>query len=276
MKPKPFYHKDLFILFSSITTFENMPNINPYFRFRNRFDFTPNRFEIGNPITQNKIQADNFFLKKLYQLSENEFESYYNFHLSYFLESHPNQEEAFFNYVHSIVNTRINYLNTLNPFSGTAKRNIEPKKQLDAFLNVLKTIDRWHKIQPLEFVIGEKDKRIDKLNERIAELESQLKEATKFDAAEKVVIDKGGLPAFMNLIDQLQDLTLPSDNKLTRSQTQSPWYKMIAKYFMHGEKDISIDTARNYFPAQKGDKPAKFIEIAEKDKVFKIVRKDDK
>jgi len=69
---------------------------------------------------------------------------------------------------------------------------------------------------------------------------------------------------------------LPNDNKLTRSQAQSPWYKMIAKYFMHGEKDISIDTARNYFPAQKNDKPAKFIEIPEKDKLFKIVRKDDK
>ena len=84
------------------------------------------------------------------------------------------------------------------------------------------------------------------------------------------------MPAFMDLIQQIQDLTLPNDNKLARSQAQSPWYKMIAKYFMHGEKDISIDTARNYFPAQKGDKPAKFIEITEKDKLFKIIRKDDK
>ena len=65
-------------------------------------------------------------------------------------------------------------------------------------------------------------------------------------------------------------------NKLSRSQTQSPWYKMIAKYFLHGDKEISIDTARNYFPAKKGEKPAKFIEIAEKDKLFKIVRKDGK
>jgi hypothetical protein len=48
---------------------------------------------------------------------------------------------------------------------------------------------------------------------------------------------------------------------------------MIAKYFMHGDKEISIDTARNYFPAQKDDLSAKFIEISEKDKVFKIVHK---
>lgn len=247
-----------------------------HFKFRGRFNFSPNRFEIGNPIIQNKVQADNFFIKKLYDLTENEFEAYYNFHLSYFLESHSNQDEAFFKYVHGIVTTRINYLNTLNPFTGTAKRNVEPKKQLDAFLNFLKTIDRWHTMQPLESVIREKDKHIDKLKQRIAELESQLKEAAKYDAAEKVVIDKGGLPAFMNLVDQIQDLTLPNGNKLSRSQTQSPWYKMIAKYFMHGDKEISIDTARNYFPAKKGDKPAKFIEIAEKDKLFKIVLKYDK
>jgi hypothetical protein len=253
-----------------------MPSTNPFFRFRGRFDFSPNRFEIGNPIIQNIIQADNFFLKKLYELPENKFEQYYDYHLTYFLKSHSGQEEAFFKYVHGIVTTRVNYLNSLNPFTGKAKRNVEPKKQLDAFLSFLKTIDRWHTMQPLELVIGEKDKQIDKLTARLAELESQLKEATKYDVPEKVVIDKGHLSAFMDLFDQIQDLTVPNGNKLARSQTQSPWYKMIAKYFMHGDKEISIDTARNYFPAKKGIKPAKFIEIAEKDKLFKIVRKGDK
>lgn len=253
-----------------------MLNTNPFFRFRGRFDFSPNRFEIGNPVIQNIILADNFYLKKIYELSENDFESYYNFHLSYFLESHPNQDEAFFKYVHGIVTTRINYLNSLNPFSGKAKRNIEPRRQLEAFLNFLKSIDHWHKTEPIETLIGDKDNQIDKLKHRIAELESQLKDATKYDVVEKVALDKGGMPAFMNLIHQLQELTLPNGNKLTRSQTQSPWYKMIAKYFMHGDKDISINTARNYFPAQKDDIPPKFIEITEKDKLFKIVPKDDK
>jgi hypothetical protein len=253
-----------------------MPSINPLFRFRGRFDFSPNRFEIGNPIIQNKIQADNFFLKKLYKLLENEFEGYYNFHLSYFLASHPYDDEAFFKHVYDVVVNRIKHFKRLDPFSKKYARALEPTRKLEVFLTFLKSVDRWHKTDPIESVIGDKDNQIDKLKQRIAELESQLKEAIKFDAAEKVVIDKGGLPAFMNLIDQLQDLTLPNENKLTRSQSQSPWYKMIAKYFVHGDKEISIDTARNYFPAKKSDKPAKFIEIAEKDKLFKIVRKDDK
>lgn len=253
-----------------------MPSTNPFFRYRPRFDFSPNRFEIGNAVIQNKARADNFFLIKLYSLLENEFESYYNFHLAYFLESHMAEEETFFKYVYDIVISRIKHFKRLDPFSKKYGRALEPTRKLEAFLTFLKSIDRWHKTEPLESIIGDKDNQIDKLKQRIAELESQLKEATKYDVAEKIAIDKSGKPAFMNLIHQLQDLPLPNGKKLVRSQTQSAWYKMIAKYFTHDDKDISIETARNYFPAKKDDKPAKFIEIAEKDKLFKIVRKDDK
>lgn len=253
-----------------------MPNINPFFRFRGRFNFSPNHFEIGNPIIQNKLRADNFFLLKLYSLSDNEFKSYYDFHLAYFLQSHAGDEEVFFKYVYDVVINRIKHFKRLDPFSNKYAQSLEPTRKLEAFLDFLKSIDRWHKIEPLESVIGDKDKQIDKLKQRIAELELQLKEATKHDAAEKIVVDNGAIAVFMDLIHQIQTLALPNGNKLARSQAQSPWYKMVARYFMHGDKEISIDTARNYFPAKKGDKPAKFIEIAEKDKLFKIVRKDDK
>ncbi|HEY2582706.1 MAG TPA: hypothetical protein VGI43_12910 [Mucilaginibacter sp.] len=253
-----------------------MSSTNPFFRFRGRFDFSPSRFEIGNPIIQNKVQADNFFLKKLYQLSEDEVEHFYHFHLSYFLASHRNQEETFFKHVYDVVINRIKHFKRLDPFSQKYSRALESTRKLEAFLTFLKSIDQWHKTEPIESVIGDKDNQINKLKLRIAELEGQLKEAVKFDTPEKVLIDKGALPVFMDLFDQMKDLRLPNGNKLARSQTQSPWYKMIAKYFMHGDKEISIDTARNYFPAKKGDKPAKFIEIAEKDKLFKIIRKGDK
>ena len=253
-----------------------MPSTTTFFRFRSRFDLSPNRYEIGNPIVQNPVQADNFFLKKLYQLSEDEFEGYYKFHLAYFSNNHSGEEELFFKHVHDITVNRIKFFKRQDPFSDKFARSIDPTKKLESFLSFLKSVDRWHKTEPIESVISDKDKQIDKLKQRVAELEEQLKAATKYDAPEKVVIDKGGIPVFMDLFHQIQDLTLPNSNKLIRSQTQSPWYKMIAKYFVHGDKEISIDTARNYFPANKGDKPAKFIEISEKDKLFKIVRKDDK
>ena len=251
-----------------------MPIETTYFKIRAPFDFSPHRFEIGNAIIQNKGLADNFFLKKLYDLEEEEYEPYYYFHYDYYSISSPDQEERYFNHVTDIVINRIDHYKKKDPFSSSYPNHMASAKKLEAFLSFLKTVDRWHKLEPIESVIAEKDREIDRLNAKIEMLEAQLKEATKYDASEKIVLSKGGIAAFMNLIHQIQDLKLPNDHKLARSQGQSPWYKMIAKYFKHGDKDISIDTAHNYFPANKDDKPAKYINIDEEGKLFKIVPKD--
>lgn len=251
-----------------------MPAQNIYFKFRNPFDFSPHRFEIGNAIIQNKGLADNFFLKKLYDLEEEEYGPYYYFHYDYFLISHPNQEEQYFNHVTDIVINRIDHYKKKDPFSSSYPNHMASVKKLEAFLVFLKTIDRWHKLEPIESVVAEKDREIDRLNAKIEMLEAQIKEATKYDASEKVVLSKGCLAAFVHIIHQIQDLKMPNDHKLVRTQGQSPWYKMIAKYFKHGDKDIPIETAQNYFPANRDDKPSKYIKIDEEDKLFKIVPKD--
>ncbi|MBE9584229.1 hypothetical protein IM792_07210 [Mucilaginibacter sp. JRF] len=248
-----------------------MPLPTTYFRFRSRFNFSPHRFEIGNPIIQNKALADNFFLKKIYELDSDEYKDYYDFHFRYFQQKEVGEEEAFFNHVTGIVTDRMHHYRKQNPFSSAYPERMASAKKLEAFLTFLKTVDRWHRLEPIESVVAEKEREIDRLNERISVLETQLKEATKYDPGEKVVISKSHLPVFISLMLDLQELTLPNSNKLTRSQTQAPWYKMIARYFMHGDKPISIDTARNYFPAQKDDPPAKFIGIPDKDKLFTIV-----
>lgn len=247
---------------------------NPYFKFRKPFDFSPHRFEIGNAIIQNKGLADNFFLKKLYDLEESAYGPYCYFHFDYFSKNNPNQEQRYFNHVTDIVINRIDYYKKKDPFSSSYPNHMASVKKLETFLSFLKTVDRWHKLEPIESVIAEKDREIDRLNAKIEMLEAQLKEATKYDASEKVVLSKGGLAAFMHLTHQIQDLKMPNDHKLARSQGQSPWYKMIAKYFKHGDKDIPIETAQNYFPANRDDKPAKYIDISEEDKLFKIVHKD--
>jgi hypothetical protein len=163
----------------------------------------------------------------------------------------------FFNHVYDIIVSRIRHLKRQDPFSAKYASGLEQTRKLEAFLEFLKAVDRWHKVEPLESVIGEKDRLIDQLKARVAELEARLKQAREFDANEKIVITNGYIAAFMDLMEQLQALSL-GDKKLATSQGQSPWYKMIAKYFMHGDKPISIDTARNYFPARKNDKPSKY------------------
>jgi hypothetical protein len=246
-----------------------------FFNFRNRFNLNPHKFDIGRPIFQNRTLEDNFFVLKIYKLDNTDYEAFYQHQLKHYLSANPSHEETFFKHVYDIVVNRIKHFKRQDPFSAKYAKGVKTTHKLEAFLDYLKTIDRWHKSEPIESMIGEKDNLINKLKQRITELERQLKEANKYDAGEKIVISKGGLASFIHVIHQIQELTLPNENKLTRSQAQSPWYKMIAKYFVHGDKDISIETARNYFPAQRGEAPAKFIEIAEKDRLFKIELKQD-
>ena len=246
-----------------------------YFKYRDSFNFSPHRFEIGNAIIQNKGLADNFFIKRLYDLNEQEYRPYYYFHLDYFSINHPDQEEQYFNHVIDIVINRIDHYKKKDPFSSSYPDYMASVKKLELFFTFLKTVDRWHKLEPIESVVAEKNREIDRLNGKIEMLEAQLKEATKYDASEKIMLSRGGIAVFMDLVHQIQDLKLPNDNKLARSQGQSPWYKMIAKYFKHGDKDIPIETAQNYFPANKDDKPSKYIKIDEEDKLFKIVPKDE-
>ena len=242
-----------------------------FFKHRRRFDFSPHRFEIGTPIIQNRALEDNLFLLKLYKLKETEYPAFYQFHLEHFLSPRPGDEESFLTNVREIVVNRIKHFKRLDPFGGKYASGLQHTRILEAFLNYLRSIDHWHNQMPIEAVLTEKDKLISLLREKIAEQEALIKEYAKYEAGEKIMISKGNLSAFIDLVQQLQELTLPNENKLLRSQAQSPWYKMIARYFMHGDKEISIDTARNYFPAQKEDKPAKFIQISEKDKRFIIL-----
>ncbi|UEG55312.1 hypothetical protein LLH06_10105 [Mucilaginibacter daejeonensis] len=250
-----------------------MPTESIYFKFRDRLNFSPHEFEVGRPIFQNRELEDNFFFLKIYQLEEKKFAGLYNFHLAYFSEKHPNKEQEFFDHVLYAINTRIDHFRRQEPIRPAYARNMASAKKLERFKVFLKTIDRWHKLEPIESVIAEKDREIDRLTGLLAKSEADLKEARMYDAAEKINITKGGLAAFMDLIKKIQVLTFDENGKLVNAQTQSPWYKMIAKYFKHGDKDISIDTARNYFPATKGDKPPKFIEITEKDKRYTIIAK---
>lgn len=252
-----------------------MPS-DTYFKFRGRFELSPHRYDIGWPIFTDRIFGLNFFVDKIYKIREDEYSPFYNYQLNHYLEENAHQEEAFFDHVYDIITNRVKFYKGLKPSGGAYAKGLIFTGKLEVFLTFLKSIDQWHKTQPLESVISDKNKRIDQLEARIKELESQIKEFTKYEAGEKIVISKDGIPVFIDLIDQVRELKLPNGNKLVNSQTASPWYKLLAKNFLNGDKPIAIGTAQNYFPADKVNPPPKYTIIAEKDKLFKIIQKPKK
>jgi hypothetical protein len=244
-----------------------------FFKFRGRFDFSPHRFEIGRPIIQNREAEDNFLLLRLYEIDESEFSDYYKFHLEDFLKKFSGQEEAFFYSVEDIISTRIRYFQRQDPFGSNHSANNERIRQLRGFQQFLMTIDQWHKSKPIETIIGEKDEQITQLKAKIEELENQLNGFAAFEASEKIKINRGNLSAFMDLMQQLQRLILPNGNKLLSAQAYSPWYKMIAKNFLHGDKPIALATAQHYFCSPES---SKYIFIAKKEKMFEIKQSKEK
>lgn len=249
---------------------------NSYFKFRGRFELNPHRYDIGWLIFTDRIFGLNFFVNKIYKIKKDEYATFYNYQLNHYLEGNPGQEEAFFDHVYDIVTNRIKFYKGLKPSGSSYAKGLIYTAKLEVFLTFLKSIDQWHKTQPLESVIADKNKQIDQLEARIKELENQVKEYVKYEAGEKIVISKDGLPTLIDLIDQIRELKLPNGNKLVNSQTASPWYKLIAKHFLNGDKPIAIGTAQNYFPADKGSPPPKYTIVSEKDKLFKIIQKPKK
>ncbi|HTN20220.1 MAG TPA: hypothetical protein VL125_07080 [Pelobium sp.] len=243
---------------------------NPFFKLRHPLNFSPHKFELGRPFIFNKSYSDNFFFLKLYELDEEKYPAFYQYHLTYFLKENAGEEKEFFSYVYELTTTRINYYKQQTPFGSRHVLNKESLRKCNQFLKFLHSIDQWNHHKSLEILLAEKEGHIQNLKTQVENLEAQIKEFNQYESAEKISIMEGKLATVIDLFRQIQELTLTDDRRLFRSQTQSPWYKMLSKYFLHGEKEIPINTARNYFPANKNTKLIKGSDVADDDKIFKI------
>ncbi|HEX7356117.1 MAG TPA: hypothetical protein VF270_00235 [Ignavibacteriaceae bacterium] len=244
-----------------------------HFKLRHPFNFSAHKFELGRPLTFYRSYADNFFFLKLYELNEKEYPAFYEYHLLYFLKENSGEEKEFFSYVYELSTTRINYYKQQTPFGSSHVTNKESLKKCNQFLKFLHTIDRWNHHQSLEQLLAEKENQIQNLKSQIGHLEAKVTALNQYESAEKISIAEGKLATAIDLFRQLQQLSLSGEKKLFSSQTQSPWYKLLAKFFLHGDKEIPINTARNYFPAQKNVKLIKGSEVSEEDKHFVITKK---
>ncbi|MEH3112616.1 hypothetical protein [Pedobacter terrae] len=203
-------------------------------------------------------------------MDEKEFSNYYSYHLNYTLENNLSNKEDFFCHVWQIVQTRIKHFEIQDPFSRNHAMHRQQLGKLQQFQKYLTSIDEWN-ARPSHIVIAEKDELIQNQKIDIEKLSAKLAELNEYEVSLKILIDDGHLPTFIDIIQQLREVPLPSGRKLLKSDHKIPYAKMIAKYFSHGGKDIPIETARNYFVDKKGDVTIKGTSIQPEHRLFKVI-----
>jgi len=246
-----------------------------YFKARKPFDFRPHPYELGNILGLKKWYADNHFLLKIYGLDVLKYEDYYLFHLHYYLSKRTGTEKEFLKHVWYIAENRIAYFRAQDPFSTKHALYLSNIEKLEAFLECISKRDQWD-IRPNDLLLKEKNATIAGLKSEIEALQRKLSDLEEFEVSIKAMIQDGYLPTFMDLIHQLKNLPLPNGRKLLKADYDSPYYKLVAKYFTYEGKDIPINSARNYF-VQKDSKDAKKgVKIPEDKKLFVIVPRKEK
>ncbi|MDB5156151.1 MAG: hypothetical protein JWR50_858 [Mucilaginibacter sp.] len=244
---------------------------NKYFKPRKAFDFNPHPYEIGVIFGLKKGFEDNLFVKRLYDLPEAEYDKYYQYHLAYFLNKQPQGEQEFFTFVWQVVIRRIKYFERKDPFTSSHANDMELIEKLLKFQKYLRSIDQWDTAKTLHEIVAEQRDEIKRQQELIATLNGELKAAKKLESKDYINIADGYVLAFLDICLQIQEAVIPDTGKeLAFSQTQIVWGKMIKRYCREGHNEISLETIRRYFPADKGEPGAKYAKIPPQWRLFQL------
>lgn len=243
-----------------------------YFKARKYLDFSHHRYDVGNPFGSWKNTADSHFLNKIYHLSPEHYHEFYNYHLTHTLTNKVAGEEEFFKKVWELIEDRITYFKQKDPFDRSHAIHLDRIEQLQEFQKMLNSIDKWN-ARPTHIVLVEKDLMIQQYKDENEKLKQHISDLNQYEVKQKISIEEEHLPTLIDLFQQMRRLTLPSGRPLLRCDHKIPYAKLIAKYFSHGEKDIPVETARNYFVEKPGDIPTKGTTIYPDQQFFKISSK---
>lgn len=241
-----------------------------YFKPCRFLDFLPHKYNVSNPFGFWQKYEDNHLLKKIYKLDEDEFDTFYKYHLSHSLELDICTEEDFFIKVWEIINDRIKHLKAKDPYSSSHDRYKLRVGKLQAFEKYLNSLDQWN-ARPPHIIIAEKEEIIQKQHQEIEVLQARWDEVKRYEVSQKIWIKQGHLPTVIDLFKQIEKLEVPSGGTLLKYDHQVAYPRMISKYFAHAGNDIPVETLRNYYVNKKDDITVKGTAIQSEYQLFKIV-----
>lgn len=243
-----------------------------YFRPHGRFDFAQDTLDLGNPLSWDRAQFLKHFFKRVFAISADRIEEFYQHHLAYYLANHTDgTEEIFFKYFWSLIERQLNVLLGKDVYDKNHLRNEREIARLQKFTELLISLDRWSFHKSNDAVIAQQDSKIHSLEQQVMQLKADLKKATTLETEDYINIRAGWAHTLFDIILQLQDIELPDGNTLLYPATQIVWRRMICKYFRDGGNEINFNSIHRYFPTDKRNLGRKYVEIADKDKVFKLV-----
>lgn len=223
-----------------------------YFKPRDRFDFSKDTMDIGNPITWDRDHFLKHLFKRIFAMPESRLKEFYHYHLDYYLtNSNSSREEFFFRNLWEFIERQLKVLSARDIYSKNHVRTQWELQHLKKFTAVLIPLDQWNVHKSNDEVISHQESEILALKQQITTLKSDLHKATSLETKQYLDIPKGGLLSFLDLCIQMQDLKLPTGKELVFAEFPIVWVKLICKYFRENHEEIDFDRVRRYFPKDR-------------------------
>lgn len=250
-----------------------------YFKPRDRFDFSNDTLDIGNPVTWSRKDFLKHLFKRIFSISEERIEEFYQRHLNYYLAEYPNSnEEPFFRYLWELIERQLKVLSGKDIYDKNHVRNEAEIKQLKKFTSILITRDRWNLYKSTEAVVAAQEIEIHALNQKNTRLSAELAGCRQWDGY--IEIRDGQALALLDLCIQMQTLKAKDGGVFLITPAQNTWAKMISKYFREVDeenkgqtKEIKIERLRYYLRGIDPKDPTKREhDIPKKHQLYSISR----
>lgn len=223
-----------------------------YFKQRDRFNFSADTLDIGNPITWSRSHFLKHLFKRIFAIPQARFEEFYLHHRDYYLKSIDNSnEELFFKNFFETIDKQLKVLNGRDVYAENHVKTQRELVHLEKLKNLLISFDKWNVHKSYDSIVAKQESDIYALRQQIETLKIELKKATALETTQFIDIPKGGFLSFVDLIIQIQNLKLPFGKELVFAEFQIVWVKMICKYFREDHKEIDFDRVRRYFPKDR-------------------------
>ena len=242
-----------------------------YFRPRDRFDFSSDTLDLGNPLTWDRSQFLKHLFKRIFAIADDRIAEFYERHLAYYLANHKDgTEEIFFRYLWGLIERQLKVLMGKNIYDKDHVKNERQIERLQRFTEMLITIDQWNIHKSNDAVIAQQDSQIFNLTQQVKDLKSELQKATSLDTKQYINIPDGRLLTFIDLCIKMLDLLLPDGKELLFTEFPIVWVKLICKYFREDNKEIDFERVRSYFPKDRRNPGNRSRNVPADQKLFEI------